>query len=89
MMKFPLPDGGIFAVIEPGNIRRLKDGRPLIVGNCMIAFTPDMQRFTELLGMNGDMPKKGTEKVHFFHLTPGQISTALEFCKDMPEVDRA
>ena len=27
MMQIPLNDGGVFAVIEPGNIRRLKEGK--------------------------------------------------------------
>ena len=85
MMQFPLGDGAIFAVVEPGNIQRLKEGRPLKVGNVMIAFTPDMQHFAELLGVNGDLPTKG-ERIEFeIRITPEQIDAALKACQDRTE----
>jgi hypothetical protein len=88
MMKFPLPDGGTFAVIEPGNIQRLKDGRAMHVGNCLIAFTPDMQKFAEMLGASGNLPERGQERVHIGHWTPEQIDAALQACQKLPEVAR-
>jgi hypothetical protein len=89
MMQFPLNDGGIFAVIEPGNLRRLKEGRPLIVGKIMIAFTPDMKELIALLGVDGDLPQKGEKPVeHHVHLTPERIQWALDTCAKLPEVER-
>ena len=90
MMRVPLPDGGEFAVIEPGNIQRLKEGRPLKVGNCLVAFTPDMEAFMKLLGANGDLPERGELKLIELKtpVTPEQIQEALKACQQMPEVLR-
>lgn len=89
MMKFPLgKDGAEFVVIEPGNIQRLKDGKPLLVGNCMVAFTPDMQKFAELLGASGELPPKGEQHEYRVQLTPEQIEAALRTCQKLPEVLR-
>jgi hypothetical protein len=51
MMKIPMPNGGIFAVIEPGNIERMKQGKPLLVGTSCVCFTPDMSAFLRALGV--------------------------------------
>lgn len=90
MMQIPLKDGGVFAVIEPGNLKRLKEGRPLLVGNCMIAFTPDMQRFMQLLGSDGELPEKGVTEVKQLPkpITPEQIQEALKETLTWPEVVR-
>ena len=90
MMQIPLPDGGVFAVIEPGNIQRLKEGKPLHVGNCLIAFTPDMERFMVLLGSSGELPKKGQLEVRELAkpVTPEQIQAALDETLKWPDVVR-
>ena len=88
MMQFPLNDGGVFAIIEPGNIQRLREGRPLHVGNVMIAFTPNMQKFAELLGVADPLPVKGERKEYEVKLTPEQIDAALKACKGLIEVNR-
>jgi hypothetical protein len=89
MMQIPLNDGGVFAVIEPGNIERLKAGKPLKVGNVMIAFTPDMQEFMGLLGASGELPAKGEKPKEFVgRWTPEQIQSALSTTQKLPEVMR-
>ena len=89
MIQIPLNDGGVFAIIEPGNVKRLKDGRPLIVGNCMIAFTPDMQAFLALLGIAEDLPAKGEPPIaKAVHLTPEEIQRALDAVQKHDEVLR-
>lgn len=88
-MRFPLDDGGVFAVIEPGNIERLKSGKPLKVGNVLIAFVPDMEEFAALLGTDATMPAKGEQpKEYAVHLTPEKIQWALDTCIKLPEVNR-
>ena len=88
MMTFPLEDGAVFVVIEPGNIQRLKAGKPLRVGNSLVAFTPDMQHFAKLLGAKGDLPSKGERIECRIHLTPEQIDAALDACQGRPEIIR-
>lgn len=89
MMTFPLDGGAIFAVIEPGNLQRLKSGKPLRVGeNVLIAFTPDMQHFASLLGVRGELPKKGERIENQVQLTPEQIDSALKACQHRKEVIR-
>jgi hypothetical protein len=88
MLRIPLPDGGEFAIIEPGNIQRLKEGKPMQVGNCLIAFTPDMQRFMELLGADGSLPPKNKLRLQTGQWTPEQIDAALKACQKLPEVER-
>ena len=87
-MRIPLPGGGEFAVIEPGNIERLKSGKPMEVGNCLVAFTPDMEKFMAMLGANGTMPSKGEVRFHKVRITPEQIEAALKLCQRLPEVVR-
>lgn len=90
-MQIPLSDGGVFAVIEPGNIARLKSGKPLQVGNVMIAFTPDMGEFMTLLGANvKDMPSKdeALRSINIKPITPEHIEWALKTCQKLPEVKR-
>jgi hypothetical protein len=90
MMQIPLQDGGVFAVIEPGNLARMKAGKPLHVGNVMIAFTPDMQEFMSLLGADGNLPSKGEapREINIKPITPEHIEWALKTCQKLPEVER-
>jgi len=88
MLRIPLPGGGEFAVIEPGNIARLKEGKPMHVGNCLVAFTPDMERFMQLLGADGSLPPKGKLRLEHGYWTPEQIEAALQACQRLPEVVR-
>ena len=52
MLTFPLGTNASLIVIEPGNIARMKQGKPLKVGEHMVCFTPDMQKFVEQLGLD-------------------------------------
>lgn len=96
MLTFPLSDSAQFIVIEPGNIRRLKDGRPLKVelengSSVLIAFTPDMAAFVAKLGISPSITDvtPGTRKqVRNIALSPEQIQGALDNTKHYPEVDR-
>lgn len=88
MMTFPLDGGASFVVIEPGNIQRLKDGKPLRVGEILIAFTPDMEHFAKQLGLKGSLPSKGERIECQINLTPEQIDAALKTCKGRKEVLR-
>ena len=90
MIHFPLSDGAEFVVIEPGNIERLKSGRPLKVGNCLVAFTPDIEAFVKLLGVDADIipSSKGKVEKREVHLSPEQIQDALDACQRLPEVLR-
>lgn len=88
MLRFPLNDGNEFVIIEPGNIERLKEGKPLIVGGSMVAFTPDMEALAKMLGTKGTLPNKNEQRVEFVSITPEQIEAALRACQKLPEVLR-
>ena len=87
MMKIPMPDGGIFAVIEPGNIERMKQGKPLLVGTSCVCFTPDMSAFLRALGIEDtSLPPRGQDRSHEGHWTSEQLEAALKACQKLPEV---
>jgi hypothetical protein len=88
MMTFPLKDGAALVVIDPGNMKRLKEGRPLKLGKMLIAYTPDMSGFAKRLGLPKELPSKGETIEHRVRLTPEQIEDALKACKDLPEVEQ-
>jgi hypothetical protein len=88
MIQFPLPDGGVLAIVEPGNIERLKAGKPLKVGNCLVAFTPDAQEFAVHLGIVVPLPARNERIEKPVHITPEQIQDALDKCQGLPEVLR-
>ena len=71
MIKIPIesesdPDKTyIFAVIEPANIDRLKQGRPLLVGTSCVCFTPDMEAFLRALGVEDtSLPPRNQDRFH-------------------------
>lgn len=88
MMTFPLDGGASFVVIEPGNIQRLKSGKPLRVGEILIAFTPDMEFFAQQLGVKGSLPPKGQRIECQINLSPKQIDAALKASLGRKEVLR-
>ena len=88
MMTFPLDGGASFVVIEPGNIQRLKSGKPLRVGEILIAFTPDMEYFAQQIGGNGKLPRKGERIECQINLTPEQIDAALRATAGRKEILR-
>lgn len=90
MMTFPLDGKAVFVVIEPGNINRLKQGKPLRIGNdVLVAYVPDMAYFAQLLGTSGELPEKGTQRIECnLRLTPEQIDSALKLCQNRKEVLR-
>jgi hypothetical protein len=89
MITFPLFDGRVLAVIEPGNIERLKKGQPMKAGESLVVFTPDIERFLALLGISEPMPTAhGDRVVGTCDVTPEQITEALKQCQNLPEVLR-
>lgn len=96
MIQFPISDCAMFAVIEPGNLKRLKQGKPLTVtlpngSSVMIAFTPDANAFLERLGVAARMPEgeeRGGMTPFAVHITAEQLDATLKTCQDLPEVDR-
>ena len=96
MLTFPLSDSARFIVIEPGNIRRLKEGRPLKVelpngSFVMISYVPDMAAFVKELGLDpntADVKRHERKEVSNLKLTPEAIQSALEKVAKWPEVDR-
>lgn len=90
MITFPLAENATLIVIEPGNIKRLKEGRPLHVGLHLVCFTPDMQKFVEALGvpMKIDDVEPGKPIRRKVEITPEQLDAALKTCQHLPEVER-
>ncbi|MBA0085886.1 MAG: hypothetical protein HRJ53_12885 [Acidobacteria bacterium Pan2503] len=91
MIKLPLGQRGLFVIIEPSNVARMKSGWPLFIRevDVMVAFTPDMQALTEmLLDHKHQMPGPNQEHWHNVRLTPEQLDAALKACQKLPEVLR-
>lgn len=88
MMTFPLGQNASLCIIEPGNIKRLKRGEPLKVGDHMVVFTPDVHALMRELGIPGKMPERGERIDHAMNITQDQLIAAIIKCKDLPEVDR-
>lgn len=88
MMTFPLSDGGALCVIEPGNIRRLKEGKPLKIGDrILICYTPDMQALRAKLTGNPRGPKSGEKQIRVGNWSPEEIDAAIKATQHMPEVE--
>lgn len=96
MMTFPLGDSAAFVVIEPGNLRRMKAGRPLEVklGNgssVMVAFVPDMVAFLVELGLDAgtaEVARGEKKEVRGIGITPEEMDRALKAVAGKPEVER-
>jgi hypothetical protein len=89
VITIPLTGGGALCIIEPGNIRRMKEGRPLKIGdNVLICYTPDMAALRAKLVGNPQGPKPGAlPDIHFGHWTPEEIDAAIKATLHMPEVE--
>jgi len=87
MITFPLPDGKTLNVIEPGNLARLNQGRPMHINGNLVCFTPDLQKFAEHLGVKLDV-LSGERVERSVKLTPEQIDAALKACQRLPEIER-
>ena len=88
MITIPLTDGGALCIIEPGNIRRLKEGKPLKIGeNILICFTPDMYALRAKLTGNPKGPKSGEKNIHVGKWSPEEIDAAIKATLHMPEVE--
>ncbi len=96
MLTFPLSDSAQFIVVEPGNIRRLKEGRPLKVelpngSFVMISYVPDMAAFVTELGLDpsfAEVNQNQRKELRNLKLTPEIIQSALEKAAKWPEIDR-
>jgi hypothetical protein len=88
MITIPLTDGGALCIIEPGNIRRLKEGRPLKIGDrILVCYTPDMQALRAKLTGNPVGPKSGEQQIRVGKWTPEEIDAAIKATAHMPEVE--
>lgn len=88
MITIPLTQGGALCIIEPGNLRRLKEGKPLKIGeNILICYTPDMYALRAKLGVDPKGPQPGSQDIHRGKWTPEQISEAIKATLHMPEVE--
>ena len=89
MLTFPLDGDASVVVIEPGNIKRLKAGKPLKVGKHLLCFTPDLQAFIEAaIGEDMAAPEPGQTVTKGIRLSPEQLEQALRKCQQLPEVER-
>lgn len=94
MIQLLLSQKAVFCVIEPGNLQRLKEGRPLTIdlpngSSVMIAFTPDQAEFSAHLGLHVEQPEPNTRReLVGVHITPEAVSLALKACQGLPEVLR-
>lgn len=88
MITIPLTDGGALCIIEPGNIKRLKEGRPLKIGeSILVCYTPDMYALRAKLGVDPKGPPIGKKDVHVGEWTPEEIDAAIKATLHMPEVE--
>lgn len=88
MMIFPLAEGGALCVIEPGNIRRLKEGKPLKIGDrILVCYTPDMQALRAKLTGTPLGPKLGEQQIRIGKWTPEEIDAAIKATQHMPEAE--
>lgn len=89
MITFPLSNHASLIVIEPANIAKMKEGKPLKVGEHLVCFTPDMQKFIVALGVDLNVNIKPGERIEqTVKLTPEQLQLALYSCQNLPEVLR-
>ena len=94
MIIFPVSDRALFCVIEPGNVRRMKEGRPLKISlpngsRVGVAFTPDANRFLVELGVHTRMPDaSGRIAFERARVTTDQLEAALKRCRGLAEVER-
>lgn len=88
MLTFPVNETSNLYVIEPGNVQRLKEGRPLKVGEHLLCFTPDIEAFLRKLGIEMKMPDRGDINTQGVAITADQLQDALDECQNLPEVNR-
>ena len=83
-------NGTTIVVLEPGNLRRLKEGEALpLGGQILLMYTPDAEALLKLLDVDLDRPKAGQTLQTDVTLRPGQIQEALKAARrQFPEVDR-
>lgn len=89
MLTFPIGQNSSLIVIEPGNVKMLKAGRPLKVGEHLVCFTPDMEKFLTMLGVDGAKKPDYNERIeHIVRISAEQLDKALKACQNLPEVMR-
>lgn len=93
MLQIPGNDSMV-VVIEPANVKRMKEGKPLIIRlvggqSVMVAFTPDMAALSRtLVGRDVNWPGPKEQLQVEVKLTPEKIDKALKACQNLPEVER-
>ena len=95
MLQIPGGPNSLVAIIEPANIKRMKQGKPLIIrmengSSVMVCFTPDMMALSKLLTERDIKWPEAKEQyyVKVENLTPEKINQALKDCQNLPEVER-
>jgi hypothetical protein len=89
MMRLDMTNGKMIYVIEPGNIKRMKEGFPLIIaGNVSIVFTPDMEALSRLLIDEFPDPGRHGLEMRLVDISDEKVVRSLEACQNLPEVVR-
>lgn len=89
MLTFPLGNGENLYVVEPGNVQRLKEGRPLkLPAGGMLCFTPDLAAFLKELGVPLELPRPHERIEKGIHVSADDLVEALSKCQKLPEVIR-
>lgn len=87
MIIIPAPNGTL-AIITPGNIKRLKEGKSLRINNLTIAFTPDANALLAHLGSEHAMPASNAPpRVQDVNIPFEKLVEALKKCQNYPEAD--
>jgi hypothetical protein len=74
-------------ILNPGNIKLLKEGLPLPIGNLILCFTPDESRLLKELGSTKSSSKPGETIIDAVALSGEDIDAALKRCMNLPEVE--
>lgn len=95
MLQFLAGKDTSVVVIEPGNLKRMKEGLPLRVtlpngSAVLIAYTPDLAKFAEHAGVSKEAAhvSQGEKRIMAGPFSPDLIDAALKKCRDLPEVER-
>ena len=77
MLRLKISDDRALIILDPGNVRRMKDLQPLVISTngvkeIAIVITPNMAKLNELLKLP---------------ITDVELDNILKSCKDLPEME--
>lgn len=88
MITFPFGQNGSLIVIDPNNIAKIKAGQPLIVGDHIVCFTPDSEKFLEALGIKYREVAPNERVEYTVSIPRERLIQALIACQHLSEVLR-